>query len=342
MRSTRVAWFLLLAGIVFLTGHLLFNGAPAFQGELRVGKTENASIAVHPTDYSSASHPAPADTDSRRYAVQLSDIPFAEPALAEQWIDPRLRYDIVVLPFHLRLTQTAILSPANIASYLEVRPPGAKAKTTKVALTPGQAAHVGAEDLRVDCIRPWGGLLRLPAGRPAASVAVRTPENTWLENLIIEKDSWLYAGADLAIRLVWHDSDQAARAAAESGAPPSEPPRWGVMDGGAINWLDSMTPGTGLQLNSGAKVTLAQVDPSHATEKGRQFAILLQIDQAGERKQEWVIANNPDENAPYRLEYSAARDTLFVLHAARDGFCVVSAYHHYRFAGSDDMSEGET
>jgi hypothetical protein len=184
--------------------------------------------------------------------------------------------------------------------------------------------------------------LRHPSGAPSANVAVRTPNNEWLENLILGNGSWLRAGSDLAIHLVWHTSEQDARAAidAEAKAPKTESARWGVVDGGGVNWQDSLIPGSGLTLRDDTVVFLVQVDLQHDTNKGKNAAILLQIVKKDTRTLQWVMANADEPDAQYRFDYPATRDMVFVLHAWQDTSCIATAALHYQTAGATVMQEG--
>jgi len=328
-----------LGSAMFLADYLTTRSAPRFNGHVYLTKDRPESIAVAAATAANTL----ADTDNFLHGISAADIPFDDPRTGDMWTNPHQTYDVLRLPFSLVLNEMTVLNPAHVENYLESESAYGPSRG-RISVHEGDTLPLPGTTAHIQAIRPWAGLLRAPNGAPCVNVALRTPANEWLDNLILTDGAWMRAGTDLALHFVWYPSQDSARAAivSENAAPTTESARWGVIDGGGVNWRESFALGSGLVLRDNTAVTLAQVDLNHETGAGPVPAILLQIEKDGKRTLQWVLANSGGPNAQYQFDYPAARDIVLVLHGWQDGGCIVTASIRRKPAGDHRLTEGQS
>ena len=253
MSLLRLALLLLVLGVAMLCGEALLAALnPPFHGALHVAVGGHESVVVRPSDGNSG------------VSIAAESIPFDDPAIGAKAVDASLRYDVRRLPFAIEFSRLRVVVPSSTENFLNVLLPG-QPTPTRTPVSVGDSVTLPVGQVTISSIRPWVGLMRHPAGAPMANVAVCGADGRWIENLLLGNGSWIRLGSNLALHMVWSPSDEAARAAIATSetASQTESARWGAVDGGGVNWLDSMAPGSGLALSDGTTVTLMQLDLNH-------------------------------------------------------------------------------
>src|SRR5690606_2356570 len=84
-------------------------------------------------------------------------------------------------------------------------------------------------------------------------VSVRLGD-VWIDDVFLTEGEWVRVGDDLGIRMHW-DDEPIPEFPAELRAA-----RWGVVDGGAMQWTTSFAPGASFLLRDGRLVSLVGVE----------------------------------------------------------------------------------
>ena len=141
--------------------------------------------------------------------------------------------------------------------------------------------------------------------------AVRLGDGDRAPMFFLDSGPWVMPRSGVALQFQWHDSEEAARAARATSLAEIAFARWGARDGRAVQWFETLVPGTGITLHDGSNVFLAEV---HRAEGW----IGLRVQQGGRARMVRVEANQPDTGQPYLFEAPAAAGRAVVLHAWRE------------------------
>ena len=300
-----------------------------FRGTLAVGLGRQEKIAV-----ASAMIPLRPETPNVLPNVPARHIPFEDPETAWKAFLRSADYHAARLPFSVKLDKIDVISappPTHLLSLSGAEP------AASVEIQDGGEAPIGGVPYKVASIGLWSGLMRDPQGVPMAAVTLtgdggNAPART---TLFLASDVWQTTPGGAAVYFAWHPGDvESARAAAAAGLPGLESERWGVVDGGAINWFHAFTPGTGARLSTGEEVTLVAFDE-------KRPAVAVEIDRAGTKDVVWVAANETIERVPVRFDYPALAPHVFMLHAWEDGRALVAAYENRQPAGQLELQRAQ-
>lgn len=292
---------LMVAGAVFFFGaSSQTEPEPLFFGEmwLREGMTSKAVLRPQPHDAPDA--PRGSLKIAERGGIDLLPLfPERPPGLK----DLQQIYEAVELPFSVRLTSIAFEETG--VSGAEVTLSG-EDREQRVPYAAGTRIVIGDRPFVMREIRPWGGLISEPAesgGAPLAVLAIRQHGEDWVEDIVAEDGDWLRLADELAFRFCWTESEAVAIASINDGVPGLESARWGVEENGAMNWFESFVPGTGLQLNDGTEVVLAEVRRGAGTAGHEDAAIRFKVVREGKSEDVWVSANGTAGKGLLRFVY---------------------------------------
>ena len=336
MQSTvlRVVLIVLACLVLLLcAGNEALQWMDSFSGEICVPLNREERMVVR----LAADTPLPAWLAKRPdlRSVSAEEIPFQEPATARGLPGDTQRYDAMTLPYSIRLKRVSVLLGFEPSDALTITAPESN-RTVDIAAN-GQV-DINGEACRVEVIRKWSGLLRHPSGEALAMISIRRDAETWTDDIVLAKDMWRRIELGIGVRLSWSSSEAAAREALAKGLPGIESARWGAVDGAAVNWFESFTPGTGADLSGGGSVTLRQLDEH----RDGQPAIEVEIAKPGDTKTIWVPANEANANAPIRFEYFARMETVIFLNAFGEGQVVAGAFYRQQACGTAVLAAGET
>jgi len=300
-----------------------------FHGRLAIGLGQEENIAV-----ASAMIPLRPGTPNVLPNVRGRQIPFEDPETAWKVFSKSAEYHAVRLPFSVTLDKIDVISappPKHLLNLSGPEPGGL------LEIQERGEARIGGATYRIASIDQWSGLMRDPQGMPMAAVTLTgdSANEAARTILFLASGIWQATPAGAAVYFAWHAGDaEAARAAAAAELPGLESARWGVVDGGAINWFHAFTPGTGARLSSGEEVTLIAFDE-------KRPAVAVEIDRAGTKEVVWVAANETVEGVPVQFEYPALAPQVFMVHAWEDGRALVAAYENRQPAGQKELQRGQ-
>lgn len=202
-------------------------------------------------------------------------------------------------------------------------------------LETGEQLSLNEIEFDVIAIRPWSGLVRTGGGLPMASVSVRVGDAAWAENLFLADGVWVAVGDRVSLVLRWHDSTDEARAAAAEAFDPVAGARWGVDDGGAMQWLTSFEPGTGIELRDGSVVTLLSL--------GRQDEMpALEVSvRRGDAESKQIVTPESGAGEFIQFEVPGLREYVVRLHAWRDGAAFVRVHDAGKEPQATELRAGE-
>jgi hypothetical protein len=253
-------------------------------------------------------------------AQPLDAIPL--PAPARRILPADLRYDVVELPFDVVFLASTTLAEAQTRDVLRIH---GGHEDTAVVVMKGTTVEVGPCEAIVADVRPWGGLLRDPAGRAMADVALRLPGKPWVENIFVTRDSWTRAGESAAVRLEWFGSEEEASEAAGQAPTHLDAMRWGVVEGPVVHWMSSFTPGTALELADGRVVTLERL--ARLDSAGGPL-LQLQVEDGEQRERVQVAANAGDATALIQFEDWSSIETAVTIYGWSNDRCLVALYRN--------------
>jgi hypothetical protein len=144
------------------------------------------------------------------------------------------------------------------------------------------------------------------------------------------------------MRFAWFATQTEAWKDSSAGLSTVQAARWGIVDGNAVNWFQSFTPGAGAQRADGATVTLLRRDAKHPFHSGPWPSIEVQIAKGGQDQALWVPVNDLDPEALVRFEDFAALETVLRLNAFQDGGAVVSLHYRGKSCGVKVLTAGQT
>jgi len=297
----------LYLGLMFLVAGTVYHYLQRFSGSVFLLPGAPESLAFRPSE--GAFRPGIAQ---RGVAPEL--LLFDNPR-SIQALRPDQNYDGIVLPFALRLDRVEVLKDRPPHRVIEIDGPGEKGKHT---VTPGVRISVGDEYLEVDSIGLWEGLVRVSRGEPMAAVEVPGADAS-LKFLDSGRSHILQP--DLAVRFTWYEREAEARAALPTRLDEVAGARWGVRDRGAIQWFENFIPGTGLVVEDGAKVTLAEWDRAEGS-------VTLQIARGPGTETVRVKANAAGPEDRYLYDDPAGTGRVLYLHAWREDGAIARLMHH--------------
>ncbi|MBN2309109.1 MAG: hypothetical protein JXR94_09075 [Candidatus Hydrogenedentes bacterium] len=262
------------------------------------------------------------------------------PDMARNWIDPSATYDVAHLPFLVRFDTATILRDAECNDVLELSgPEGADT----VPVTPGRTVVIGENRLQVDAVRPWAGLASNPQGLPMAELSLLRGPDGREERVFVHAGAWLRVDERTALLHRRFDSEDALEAALGQGLPGAESARWGVIEDGQVQWIESLLPGCGVELESGLQATLLEFEPSHEDSEGRTGpAIRVEVAGAGGERVAWFFANAHGDDEPIRFDYPSRLERVFLVYAWQDRQATVAAFRNGAFWGCTTLAAGET
>jgi hypothetical protein len=205
-----------------------------------------------------------------------------------------------------------------------------------IPISSGELIDTEARSYRVEEIRPWEGLLRHPRGRPLASVVLTDEPNSQGTLRFLPSDRWNMFGGNTAIQFRWHGSESGAIVAASGNRADLEgEARWGVRDGQAIQWIQSMLPGSGIVRQDGSRVSFLHRSPD-------QDSIAVEIELNGTSRNVIAIANAFHEEQQVYYEAPALARHVIVVHGWEDNRAIVQSFVSAGDSATQRLECGET
>lgn len=293
--SSRLLLSLLYLATLFAGGALLLGQLRHVEGELFVGEGMTESVLVR-------------ESAGRRglgslHGMPAEAIPFDTPRVAVRRLDRNGAYDMVKLPFHVRLDAVTVLErypPRDVVQLGDEH-----------ALSPGDHTTTNAGEVRFVETRPWAGLLRNPGGQPGVRVAVRSTEDAAWAIGVLDGSDWIRCG-DAIVEMKWCAGAAEARAALPTAYTPDALATWRVRDGNVEHYLAGVTPGTGVTLSDGRDVRLLAFDPDGEHDARGRPCIRIRVIGGGAPEDQWVPAND-DADPRIRFRYPTAPGPVIFL-----------------------------
>jgi hypothetical protein len=297
--------------IVSAAGIELYGRAFSFSGQICIptGKSERTVVR---------------GAENSPHGLTADQVSFDNPETAKVLRIEDKKYLARRLPAPLRLDGINVISRSDPEDVLIDK----SGRETRV--TPGAQVAIDGRNYLVREVRKWSGLLEDSGGRPFVSVAASSDGTQWKESINLADDEWREFAPALAVHFKWADSKEAAMQCTKT-LPGIEAARWGVVDGGAIDWFDSFLPGTGATLKSGASVTLLEVDEAKP-------ALLVEIKQNNQTRQAHISPQDTSE--PVRFEFPARADCVVLISAWRSHVAHAAAFSHGKLTGEMDLEPG--
>jgi hypothetical protein len=312
-----------------------FNRADTFSGKLCVGLHQTEQVVFRASQ--SGPFPIPFGRFHIQRGVTPDQVRFEKSEAATRRLNQAETFDVLRLPFALRLDAVEVIREAPASYRLEIDAPGGKSEHP---LLPGMTINLDDGPVEAISIRKWAGLARQPGGEPMAAVSLRRGEESWTEYLFLSAGAWTQVEGDTSLQLAWFDSEEAARKAIES---PSVSGRWGIRDGEAVNWFDSFQAGAGIDLADGTSILLWERDDVHLFDNGElRPAIKVRIEKDRQSRIEWIPVNAYDDNAVVHFEDPAQLDTVLRLYAWRDGSALLDVHYQGAHLGEFPLNDGDT
>ena len=328
-----------LAGLsLLLLGTLASPESPLFFGEMWLCRGVPSGFALRPI-VSPEEEDAVDELDIAHLAgVDL--VPFF-PETPPRLTELQQVYEVVETPFSVTLQEVefeeGVTTPARLRLVEEGR-------ERYEPVSPEGRVVVGGRDTIMREVRQWGGILpERPesGGTPLAVLALQPRHGAWTEDIVAQAGDWLPLDDDLVFRFQWSHSEAAAMRAIEEGLPGLESARWGIEEGGAINWFDSFLPGSGLQLADGTAIVLAEVRGKDAPETARDVAIRFRVARDGRVQDVWVPANGTSEDGLIRFEYPTLARFAVLGFSWEPGLMLLQLFENGEQAGRFTVQRGE-
>ncbi len=319
---------LVYLGILAVVVGTILGRITAFEGRVVVAKLHTESLALRP-------HSGKMSYSLTRN-MPLDVLPLDNPQAARALLDNKKAYDAAALGLRLRLDEVSVLAPPSERDVIEVTSAAAPAVT--VDAHPGATVPLATGPCTIRSVEPWAGLVRDPSGRRMAAFSFQRKGTTdWVQGLFAGAGEWTVLPPEMALRVDWVDSEEAAK----TGLPPTRPgldaARWSVAEKGRVHWFDTFTPGTGETLGDGTEYVLLGV----STDPERLPAITVGIKKAGSKaRRVEVPANAAAPLDGLRFEYPGAMPLLIVARAWRDGAAWLESFGPGRAFGPVRLEEG--
>jgi hypothetical protein len=241
-------------------------------------------------------------------AMDGRHIPFANPDVARNWIDPAKPFWVARLPFSVQWTARETLGETVVEHSLEITKAG---RSRQVPVDVDDSVSPDGKAWRVAGAGVWEGVFPDPKGVPMASLFLKGDGGD-LEGPVIVESGTLVAYDDLHLALQQHADEAEARR--NCLLPPVPEPHWGVEDAdGRFHALTGFLPGTGVDLADGRSVTLVE----HRTDPP---SLLVEFRGPDGARLETVLANQ--ETSPVRFFAPGAGGPVLGLHVWVDGLAL--------------------
>lgn len=192
------------------------------------------------------------------------------------------------LPFSIALNTITEVEPPKAAGRLTVK----YRKTLRVCeARAGTPIRVGPDEGEVVEVRPWSGIVPVPGASPMLQFSWSDSSGKWSSGMVMSDEGWQPLDADTAVYFAWRTSLDAAKASVAAGKSQLPQPRWGVAGEDEVNWIGSLLPGSGIELNDGTSVTLLEAATDGADGGSR---IVVEIDRGGAAERRTIRADTED------------------------------------------------
>ncbi len=340
----RICNALCIIGLLLFIACFILNLLLRFEAQLYVPLNFSEDMAVRPASQDDSILPA---LTPHYENVMPDNIKFN---IGEQVGNyyRTMPYDVVQLPFRLRLKHVELIEKSETVYSLATRPLGtgsllqAEAENDMKATIPIQHQDVFMLwDRRwtVQELRPWVGLLHNPGGPPMANVSISIEDTNW-ENIFLHENTWVIGNGPTALKFAWFNSEAVARSAFPDSIPGPESGRWGVHDGAGIHWFQSFVPGTGVTLSDSTDIVLVHFDATHESHIYKGPLILVEVRQAESVYNclvtpEGILGfnnaedkNDTDIQLPQIfMEYPGSNAYVVYVHAWRDASALIKVFH---------------
>jgi hypothetical protein len=324
LRSCVALVYLGMLGVV--VGAVL-GRMTAFEGTVVVAEKRTESLALRPGSEGTSF--------SLTRNMPLDVLPLDNPQAARSLLDNKKNYDAAALGLRLRLDEISVLAPAGERDVIEVTPSAGPAVT--IGAHPGATVPLAAGACTIRSVEPWAGLVRDAAGRRMAAFSFqRKGTGDWVQGLFTEAGQWTILPPEMALRLDWVDSENAARAGLPPARPGLDAARWSVAEKGRVHWFETFTTGTGETLGDGTEYVLLGVN----TDPEKNPAIVVGIRKAGKARRVEVPANAAQPLEGLRFEYPGAMPVLVIARAWRDGAAWIESFRTDSTLGPIRLEDG--
>jgi hypothetical protein len=168
-----------------------------------------------------------------------------------------------------------------------------------VPAVPGTETSVDGTVFMVQEVRPWAGLMAESSGEPGINMAVSLDRGeTWVENQMLGAGEWLHLES-LGIWFQWHETETEQQRFLYDPDLLTRNRRWGVRDGSRIHWFTSFEPGTGVERDDGALVTLLGVLDGDSIGP----ALVLEVEENGQTRKFRVHATGTTSSSEQPFFY---------------------------------------
>jgi hypothetical protein len=289
-----------------------------FSGEMRLRADGIEGLVVR--------RAIPDATDAPLLAVPPELLPFVDSASAGK-LPGDFLYDAMPLPFLVRLAPSSNWETLTRHRSLVIEEAGAPAR---FLFKPGEYLEVGGKRLTVDHAHPWVYLQEYEEGWPVALLNLQRVQDgavafdeTPPEVIAATEQAWRLDGGGRAFRLAFHAYAVAAVEALPARLRWAEDARWGVEDGGAIQWFAGLSIGSGAILEDGTDVTLLSYDYI----PGEPPAITVSIATESGVEERRILAD-AEAGGGVRFEAPACAAEAYLVHALDDERAVIGFYRY--------------
>ncbi len=219
----------------------------------------------------------------------------------------------------------------SIGAYIEVETPSGverhRLDGETLVMTDDHVFHVSLPT-------PFYGLVRVPQGDPMAMLTVwvdgGTPSRIRLHSGALVQSPF---GDAYSIRFLWYETEADAFKSADS--PAIDSARWGVVDGGRIQWMNSFLPGTGLEREDGVVVSLLEVKDDGA----EGLRIHVGFEDGDDRWSTWYSSTGGD--AEVRVENPGKNGLRVDVVAWSEDSAIATAFWNGELVGKTSLQIGE-
>ncbi|MGI6461216.1 MAG: hypothetical protein ACOX5J_14200 [Candidatus Hydrogenedentales bacterium] len=330
---------LLLAGAFFFFLNLSDeSGTPQFFGEMWLPLDVASRLVLRPAS------PEIEDPGSS----QLNSVPLAGQEVMTLFPEapPRLSnlqqtYETAQLPFSVTLKAVEYEAGEVIPAHLTLSDRDGERMRP---FHPGESIDLAGQTYVMREIRPWGGILSEPpesGGTPLAVLALREKGGPWSEDIVVQHGDWLQLSPELAFHFLWVNSEDEALETFASEAPGLASAKWGIQESGVMHWFDSFLIGSGLELDDGTVVTLAEVRGATPGEMPEDAVLCVRVERNGTIHEVWVPANRSSEDGLVRFSYPALAPYVLRGCAWEDGAMRFGFYRSGEAVGGAALKLGD-
>ncbi|HOF39993.1 MAG TPA: hypothetical protein PLD73_07960, partial [Candidatus Hydrogenedentes bacterium] len=332
------AILLLVGAAFFLSIHSGETGSPQFFGEMWLPLDAASRLVLRPVS-PGTENPEPRPLDIVPLAGQevMTLFPEAPPRLTNL----QQAYETAQLPFSVTLKAVEFETGQVIPAHLKLSDSDGE---RMLPFQSGESVDLSGQTFVMREIRPWGGILSEPpesGGTPLAVLALREQGGPWSEDIVVQHGDWLQLTPELAFHFLWVSSEDAALEVFASRAPGLASARWGIQENGVMHWFDSFLIGSGLELDDGTVVTLAQTRGATPGESREDASICVRVERNGTTHDVWVAANHTSEDGLVRFSYPALSPYVLLGCAWEDGAMRFGLYHNGEAVDSGALKLGD-